>query len=104
MTELRLARPDDGHLHLRDGELLRAVLPDTARSFVLDGGTIGNAHFLAIPYNAAHKEGAMVVVNFLMSPEAQARNMPARIELSVWSCVITATSSARPTPPSRCTV
>ena len=33
MTELRLARPDDGHLHLRDGELLRAVLPDTARSF-----------------------------------------------------------------------
>lgn len=32
-SELRLPRPDDGHLHLRDGLLLRAVLPDTARVF-----------------------------------------------------------------------
>ncbi|WP_288023402.1 dihydroorotase [Thauera sp.] len=30
---LTLARPDDWHLHLRDGEILRAVLPDTARRF-----------------------------------------------------------------------
>ena len=30
---LTLARPDDWHLHLRDGESLRAVLPDTARRF-----------------------------------------------------------------------
>ncbi len=30
---LRLARPDDWHLHLRDGEALRAVLPHTARRF-----------------------------------------------------------------------
>ncbi|WP_259781991.1 ABC transporter substrate-binding protein [Aestuariispira ectoiniformans] len=48
-------------------------LPESARSYVLDGGTIGNTHFVAIPFNAAHKEGAMVVANFLMSPEAQAR-------------------------------
>ncbi len=48
-------------------------LPDTVRTFVLDGGTIGNASFLAIPYNANAKAGAMVVANFLMSPEAQAR-------------------------------
>lgn len=48
-------------------------LPDSARSYVLDNGTIGNTHFVAIPFNAAHKEGAMVVANFLMSPEAQAR-------------------------------
>ena len=45
----------------------------TVRSFILDGGTIANTHFLAIPYNAAHKEGAMVVADFLLSPEAQAR-------------------------------
>ncbi len=48
------------------------LLPKTARSFVLDGGTIGNTHFVAIPYNARAREGAMVVANFLMSVEAQA--------------------------------
>ncbi|MDG1378205.1 MAG: ABC transporter substrate-binding protein [Yoonia sp.] len=48
-------------------------LPDTVRTFVLDKGTIGNASFVAIPYNSGSKAGAMVVANFLMSPEAQAR-------------------------------
>lgn len=46
-------------------------IPDTVRTLVFEGGTIGNASFVAIPYNAAHKAGAMVVANFLMSPEAQ---------------------------------
>lgn len=32
-TELHLIRPDDWHLHLRDGDGLKAVLPDTARQF-----------------------------------------------------------------------
>ena len=30
---LTLRRPDDWHLHLRDGAALAAVLPDTARQF-----------------------------------------------------------------------
>jgi dihydroorotase len=30
---LTIARPDDWHLHLRDGEMLRAVLPETTRHF-----------------------------------------------------------------------
>ncbi|NIY71399.1 ABC transporter substrate-binding protein [Marivivens donghaensis] len=47
-------------------------LPDTVRTFVLDKGTIGNASFVTIPYNSGSKEGAMVVADFLMSPEAQA--------------------------------
>jgi len=33
MTELTLTRPDDWHLHLRDGEAMQAVLPDSARQF-----------------------------------------------------------------------
>ena len=33
MVRLTLTRPDDWHLHLRDGEILAAVLPDTARRF-----------------------------------------------------------------------
>lgn len=48
-------------------------LPDTVRSFVLDNGTIGNTHFVAIPFNANAKAGAMVLADFLMSPEAQLR-------------------------------
>ena len=59
------------------GEATAAIannqLPDTVRTFVLDNGTIGNASFVAIPYNSGSSEGAMVVANFLMSPEAQAR-------------------------------
>lgn len=59
------------------GEATAAIannqLPPTVRTFVLDKGTIGNASFVAIPYNSGSKEAAMVVANFLMSPEAQAR-------------------------------
>jgi dihydroorotase len=33
MTELHLTQPDDWHLHLRDGAVLRDVLPHTARQF-----------------------------------------------------------------------
>ena len=33
MKSITLARPDDWHLHLRDGAALQAVLPDTARQF-----------------------------------------------------------------------
>ena len=48
------------------------LLPDTVRTFVLAKGTIGNTSFVAIPYNAAHKEGAMVVADFLLDPATQA--------------------------------
>ena len=43
-------------------------LPDTVRSFVFSGGTLGNTHFVAIPYNATAREGALVLANFLISP------------------------------------
>jgi dihydroorotase len=33
MQQLTLIRPDDWHLHLRDGALMRSVLTDTARQF-----------------------------------------------------------------------
>ncbi len=60
--------PGEASAAIANGEL-----PDTVRSFVMDGGTIGNASFVAIPYNASAKAGAMVLANFLLSPEAQAR-------------------------------
>ena len=33
MNELTITRPDDWHLHVRDGDALKAVLPATARQF-----------------------------------------------------------------------
>ena len=33
MTSLTIARPDDWHLHLRDGAMMRAVLPQSAQQF-----------------------------------------------------------------------
>jgi len=59
------------------GEATAAIangqLPDTVRTFVLDKGTIGNASFVAIPYNSGSAAGAMVVANFMLSAEAQVR-------------------------------
>ncbi len=48
-------------------------LPDSVRTFVFSSGTIGNTHFVTIPYNANARAGALIVANFLLSPEAQAR-------------------------------
>ncbi|MEQ8355844.1 MAG: ABC transporter substrate-binding protein [Kiloniellaceae bacterium] len=52
--------------------IANGLLPATARTFVLDKGTIGNTHFVAIPFNATAVEGALVVANFVMGAEAQA--------------------------------
>jgi putative thiamine transport system substrate-binding protein len=54
-------------------------LPDTVRIFVPDGHSIGNTHFLAIPYDSSAKEGAQVLVNFLLSPEAQLRKADPKV-------------------------
>jgi putative thiamine transport system substrate-binding protein len=61
----------------------RKLLPPTARAAVLEKGTIGNTSFVAIPFNAANKEGAMVVADFLLSPEAQAHAQDIRVLGSV---------------------
>lgn len=55
-------------------------LPPSTRSLILEDGTLGNVHFVAIPFNAEHRAGAMVVANFLLSPEAQARKQ----DIDVW--------------------
>jgi putative thiamine transport system substrate-binding protein len=54
------------------GAIAEGLLPDTARVFVPQGGSIGNISFVAIPYNAANREGAEVVANFLLDPATQA--------------------------------
>jgi putative thiamine transport system substrate-binding protein len=90
--------PDSGP-HLRtlmsDGELslgfsfyptdaavavMEYELPDSVRSYVLEAGTLGNVHFVAIPYNSPHQAGAMVLADFLLSPAAQAEKQ----SLAMW--------------------
>ncbi len=80
---------------MADGELLIALtfnpneaaneiaadrLPESVTSYQHNGGTIGNTHFLAIPFNARAREGAQVVANFLLSPLAQAR----KADITLW--------------------
>lgn len=55
------------------------LLPDTIRTYTLSGGTIGNTSFVAIPYNSAHKEAAMVVADFLLDPATQAHAQDIRM-------------------------
>ncbi|MBB3952306.1 ABC transporter substrate-binding protein [Aureimonas jatrophae] len=55
------------------GVIARGTLPASVASFALEGGTIGGANYLAIPAASDTKDGAMVVANFLLSPEAQVR-------------------------------
>ena len=52
--------------------IAQGLLPETTRVFVPKGGSLGNVSFVAIPYNAAHIEGAKVVANFLLDPATQA--------------------------------
>lgn len=54
------------------GAIAEGLLPETARVFVPQGGSIGNISFVAIPYNAANLQGAEVVANFLLEPATQA--------------------------------
>jgi putative thiamine transport system substrate-binding protein len=55
-------------------------LPDSVRATTFSGGALANSHFLAIPFNASSPEGAMVVANFLLSPQAQAY----KAKVSIW--------------------
>jgi putative thiamine transport system substrate-binding protein len=54
-------------------EIAAKRLPATVASWQPRSGSIGNTHFLAVPFNARAKEGAQVLANFLLSPAAQAR-------------------------------
>ncbi|MDB5034922.1 MAG: Protein ynjB [Chlorobi bacterium] len=63
-----------------DNKILQGLFSGTARAYVLDSGTIQNSHFMGIARHSAHPDGAMVVANFLISPEAQLR----KLDPNVW--------------------
>lgn len=53
---------------IADGEL-----QDSVRTFVFEEGTLANSSYLSIPYNAANKEGALLLANLILDPTIQAR-------------------------------
>ncbi|RXJ74083.1 ABC transporter substrate-binding protein [Veronia nyctiphanis] len=80
---------------LDDGELLLGIafnpnaaeagiengtLAPTTRTIAFEKGALSNVHFLAVPFNANAKEGALVAINFMLSEEAQAK----KAKNSVW--------------------
>ncbi|MHB8646599.1 MAG: ABC transporter substrate-binding protein [Thermomicrobiales bacterium] len=60
--------------------IAKGAYPKTVRSYVLDAGTIANTHYQTIPFNAANKEAALVLANFLESPAAQIE----KAKVEVW--------------------
>ena len=53
------------------GLIREGVYPETVDTLIFDSGSIGNSHYLAVPFNAPEKAGALLVIDFLQSPEAQ---------------------------------
>lgn len=58
--------PNNASIGYADG-----LYDENVRTFVFDKGNIANTHFLAISKGAKNKAGAMVLINFILSPEAQ---------------------------------
>lgn len=54
-----------------DNKVATGDLPAFSRGYVLAGGSIQNSHYMGIVDRASNKAGALVVANFLLSPEAQ---------------------------------
>jgi putative thiamine transport system substrate-binding protein len=67
--------PSEANRAIQAGEL-----PGAIRATHFRAGILSNSHYLAIPFNARAWQGAMVVANFLLSPEAQAR----KADESIW--------------------
>lgn len=80
---------------LNDGEILISLsfnpndasnaitndeLPKSIKTYVHEKGSLGNTHFVAIPFNSSAKAGAKVFANFLMSAEAQVK----KADPNVW--------------------
>jgi putative spermidine/putrescine transport system substrate-binding protein len=54
-----------------DNKVSQGLFPAASRAYVWKSGLIQNTHYQGIPQLSKNKAGAMAVVNFLISPEAQ---------------------------------
>ena len=51
--------------------IMSGEYPDTVQTFVFENGNIGNTHYMAIPYNAPNRAGAIALINHIISAEMQ---------------------------------
>lgn len=63
-----------------DNKIAQGIFPQNSRAYVFRSGTIQNSHYLGIVKRAQNKAGALVVINFLLSAEAQIE----KLKPAVW--------------------
>lgn len=54
--------------------------PVTTKTFLFEEGTLANTHFVTVPFNTTNPYGALVTIDFLLSPDAQLKKM----DLEYW--------------------
>ena len=52
-------------------EISKGSFKSSVKSFIPNIGSLANTHYLTIPYNAKNKNASKVVINYMISPEAQ---------------------------------
>lgn len=62
-----------------DNKISQGVFPEDSRGYVPESGTIQNSHYLGIAKLSSNRAGAMAVINFMISPEAQFEKMKPQI-------------------------
>ena len=62
-----------------DNKISQGVFPEDSRGYVPESGTIQNSHYLGIAKLSDNKAGAMAVINFMISPEAQFEKMKPQV-------------------------
>ncbi len=63
-----------------DNKVGEGVFPTSSKAYILSAGSIHNTHYVGITSNAPNKEAALVVCNFLISPEAQVK----KNDITLW--------------------
>lgn len=54
-----------------DNKIMQGIFPDNSQGYVPESGTIQNSHYLGIAGLSDNKTGAMTIINYMISPEAQ---------------------------------
>lgn len=62
-----------------DNKISQGVFPEDSRGYVPESGTIQNSHYLGMAKLSDNKAGAMAVINFMISPEAQFEKMKPQV-------------------------
>jgi putative spermidine/putrescine transport system substrate-binding protein len=53
------------------GKIKKGIYTPATRAFLFDNGTVGNANYFAIPFNAPNKAGALTAINEMLSVDMQ---------------------------------